>query len=434
MSYEPSFQAPTNVQSEEATGRHIITFRDDGLTEGLAMLQQSAGVARLANAADFTESALDLSQADADGGAVFPSLGLAVVKLEPDALTGLMSALDGDSSILAVEPERMFYALGNGSWPLGYLRGYRDAVNDLFDRSTEEARTSADADAAAVGFVDDANSTWGLKAANVINSRFTGRGIRVAVLDTGMDLRHPDFRGRSITARSFVAGTDAQDRHGHGTHCIGTSCGSRDVNGRRYGVASDAAIFAGKVLGDTGSGSTQGILAGIEWAISNGCHVISMSLGNTLATPSPAYEAVGRRALQNGCLIVAAAGNHRQSAPNPPGVVGQPANSQSILAVGAIDSQLRLAPFSCTSGGVAGGNVDLAGPGVAVYSSVPMSRRYAVFSGTSMATPHVAGITALYAEAYRARGAQLWQLLVSRARRLSISSQDVGTGLVQAPV
>jgi len=137
----------------------------------------------------------------------------------------------------------------------------------------------------------------------------------------------------------------------------------------------------------------------------------------------------GQRSLQNRCLIVAAAGNHRQ--PPPPDTVGQPANSPSIMAVAAVDNQLRLAPFSCGSGPVAGSKVDIAGPGVAVYSSVPMPARYAVFSGTSMATPHIAGIAALWSQATGAKGFQLWQQLTSRARSLPLPMSDVGSGLVQ---
>lgn len=159
----------------------------------------------------------------------------------------------------------------------------------------------------------------------------------------------------------------------------------------------------------------------------NRCQVISMSLGNTLATSSPAYENAGRRALQNGSLIVAAAGNHR------PGTVGQPANSPSILAVAAVDNRLRLASFSCGSGAAPGAKVDIAAPGVSVYSSVPMPGRYASFNGTSMATPHVAGIAALWSQASKTRGFQLWQQLISRTRPLSLPMADVGSGLVQAP-
>jgi len=116
--------------------------------------------------------------------------------------------------------------------------------------------------------------------------------------------------------------------------------------------------------------------------------------------------------------------------------VDRPANCPSILAVAAVDSRLGIAPFSCGGINPDGGGVDLAGPGVNVYSSWPMPTRYRTISGTSMATPHVSGIAALWLEA---RGLDttaeaLWQLLVANAQRLPLPARDVGTGLVQAPV
>lgn len=427
MSEQPSFSVPSIAQADETTGRYIVTFRDDAVTEGLAMLSAQASIAGLPNAADFSESAIDLNQLESAGGAVFPTLGMAVVSLDDTALNNLMTTAGDDSPILAIEPERIFYALAEGL-PVDYMRGYRDAVNHLYEKTTA-AEKSPEMEAEAC-FADDAQSTWGLKATKVITSRYTGKGIKVAVLDTGMDLQHPDFKGRAIVAKSFVPGETVEDGRGHGTHCIGTSCGSRDANGRRYGVASEAAIYVGKVLNNSGSGNGAWILAGMEWAIASGCQVISMSLGNTVPTPSTAYETAGRRALQNGCLIVAAAGNN-----GPTGTVGQPANSPSIMAVAAVDNCLVVAPFSATSGSASGANVDIAGPGVKVYSSVPVNQgRYAIYNGTSMATPHVAGIAALYAQAMPdARGARLWQLLTSRARRLQQPTARVGSGLVQAP-
>ena len=124
---------------------------------------------------------------------------------------------------------------------------------------------------------------------------------------------HPDFAGRTVTTQSFITGEAAEDGHGHGTHCIGTAAGpAQPGEGRRYGIATGAEIFAGKVLSNAGSGADAGILAGIEWAITNGCRVISMSLGSDVREPSATYEAVGRRALDAGTLIVAAAGNNAQ--------------------------------------------------------------------------------------------------------------------------
>ncbi|ELP30157.1 S8 family serine peptidase [Rhodopirellula baltica] len=437
---EPTFTAP---QGEQLTGKYVVTFRDDAAKEGMELLQQKGGKLELPDSKDAEGAGVDVEQLNEAGGAYFSTLGVAVVTLDEEAAGNVMGIAGADSSVLDVEPERMFYALADEDpLPLSYvryMRGYRDAVNTLYDKAVGGVLGDEGTEAAAT-FFDDAQSTWGLKATGTVASKISGKGIKVAVLDTGMDLAHPDFTGRSITHQSFIPGETVQDKNGHGTHCIGTACGRNDNNGRRYGVAGDSEIFVGKVLSNAGSGPTSGILAGMDWAIANRCEVISMSLGNSLKTKSTAYERVGRRALNGGCLIVAAAGNHRlrgNSDGTRPGLVGQPANSDSILAVAAVDNRLSHARFSCESGASPGANVNVAGPGVAVYSSWPATvapNRYHSISGTSMATPHVSGIAALYAEAFAARGAQLWQLLVSRAQPLPLATHLVGSGLVQAPI
>jgi subtilisin len=282
-----------------------------------------------------------------------------------------------------------------------------------------------------------------LQATKVTSNRFSGAGIKIAVLDTGFDLTHPDFVGRTITTKSFISGEEVQDLQGHGTHCIGTSCGPLTPPDfsypRRYGVAYQAEIFIGKVLSNAGSGSDGGILAGIDWAVSNGCHVVSMSLGAPARlgeTYSTIYETVAQRALSQGTLIIAAAGNESYR-PNTINPVGRPANCPSIMAVGAVDKQLQMSFFSNGSINPNGGQIDIAAPGLEVYSSwstkaYPMAR-YNTISGTSMATPHVAGIAALHAEATGKRGLELWALLMQNAQRLPLPSVDVGIGLVQAP-
>ena len=131
-------------------------------------------------------------------------------------------------------------------------------------------------------------------------------------------------------------------------------------------------------------------------------------------------------------MIIAAAGNES----NRPGLIAavdRPANCPSILAVAALDNRLQVAFFS--NGGINpnGGGVDIATPGVRVLSSVPMPTRTGFKSGTSMATPHVAGIAALWAEARNLSGGALASALTASARRLTLPSRDVGAGLVQAP-
>ncbi len=434
MSVQPSFQLPASAYTDETTGRYIVTFRDEAVNEGLQKLERDFGVSKMPSAADFPESVMDMAQADTEGGGVFPSLGVAVVTLPPDAMSRVtMESATPDSSILAIEPERIFYALNDGL-SLTYLAGYCDAVNNLYEKAA--GATTGATGIAAEKYEDDAQSTWGLKATKAVSSPYSGKGIRVAVLDTGLDLNHPDFNGRDIVSKSFVPGQSVQDGNSHGTHCIGTACGYVDMNGRRYGIAYQSTIFAGKVLGNEGSGQSGWIIAGMEWAVAAKCHIISMSLGNPNPNPSVAYETIGRRSLEKGCLIVAASGNHRNDwRVRPPRTCGQPANSPSIMAVGAIDNSQYLAPFSAGSGSAEGAHVDIAGPGVDIYSSIPVDMgRYGTYSGTSMATPHVSGIGALWAEAYRSVGRELWQLIVSHSRRLPIPSEDVGAGLTQAPL
>jgi subtilisin family serine protease len=243
----------------------------------------------------------------------------------------------------------------------------------------------------------------------------------VAVLDTGLDLGHPDFAGRVIGTAQFV-GQPVQDLHSHGTHCIGTACGPKAPAGStpRYGISYRSSIFAGKVLSNSGNSVGGSVLAGMNWAIANRCQVISMSLGGS-GGPVPAYTAAGNAALNNGLLMIAAAGN--EASPT-----GQPANSPTIMSVASLDNTLRPSSFSNF------GKVEIAGPGRDVFSSVPRPTRYGFKSGTSMATPHVAGCAALWAETSpNLRGIHLWRKLQATARRLPFPASRVGAGLVQAP-
>lgn len=424
--------------SPETTGRFIVTFREGAHTEAMAALKKHAGLtkAKMLTSADFGESGVDMAQFPDSGGVMFDHIGVAVVSIDPTAAGAMAQEAGDNSSILAIEPEGFMYALGElQPLTLDYLRGFRDAADSIYSHASQRA-TEAEGAEVSVAFVDTAALTWGLQASKVATSNFTGNGIKVAILDTGLALAHPDFAGRPVVSKSFIPGiVSANDGHGHGTHCTGTSCGPRKPSiGRRYGIAHKAQIHIGKVLSDQGSGVDSGILAGIDWAIRNKCAVISMSLGANAQTTTVAYETVGQRALNAGTLIVAAAGNNANRSSGNFGFVGRPANSRSFMSVAAVDASLRVANFSARDTVQAAGTaVDIAGPGVAVYSSWLMPTRNNTISGTSMATPHVAGIAALWAEATGARGAALWQRLIVNARSLGAPVVDVGRGLVQAP-
>lgn len=407
------------------TGRYLLVL-------GGALLGQDDAAARSA-VRDLTglqtvTSTRDRSGTPAGGQpapTLFGELGIAVADLTSEQL----GAARADERVVAVEPERVLHAIG-GPLSEQYLRGFADAARFLHGQAVAAAPGSVDA----AQFGDTDQLTWGLQATGVAEARETGAGVAVAVLDTGLDLGHPDFAGRQIESRSFVEGQPVQDVQGHGTHTAGTTAGPlAPSSGRRYGVAHEATLLVGKVLGDDGSGTDAQILEGIDWAITRGARVISMSLGADVDEVSQAYESVGRRALDAGSLIVAAAGNNAERSKGDVGFVGVPANSPSIMAVAAVDSALNIADFSAASSGVAGGQVDIAGPGVDVYASWPMPRRTNTISGTSMATPHVSGIAALWSQRTGATGQQLWAQLTQAAQRLPLASGDVGSGLVRAP-
>ena len=386
--------------ADGTTGRYLILLEDDWST-ATEELNRVAGIR-----AESTAEATDNDPLWDAPGVVMQELGVALVTADDDQVTALARAADERGPIALIEPER-------------------------FVRAIETTAPAAEAEA-----VDETLFTWGLQATGAPNSRMTGKGVKVAVLDTGFDLKHPDFAGRTVVSSSFVQGEEVQDGHGHGTHCIGTSCGPRDLeSGPGYGVAYEAEIYAGKVLSNAGSGADGGILNGINWAITNGCAVVSMSLG-AATQPGQAYsrtfERVATRAMQKGTLIIAAAGNESDRRAGRVNPVGHPANCPSIMSISAVDVAKKMAWFSCGTVDTVGA-VDLTGPGVDVYSSWPTPLRYKRISGTSMATPHLSGLAALVAQATGARGFELWARLAQQARRLPLPSTDVGAGLGQAP-
>ncbi|WP_104524476.1 S8 family serine peptidase [Blastococcus atacamensis] len=413
------------------TGRQVVVLAGTG--DDARVDWGRVGVHQVADSRDFTDGDVPPEALRDAEATVFSALGIAVVTADPGQVSRLQSAEAAGRPVLSVSPELVHHVLGDES--RSYTAGYRDGVADLAGRLlSEDAAPGAARPAAPTRFEDTAQATWGVQAVRADVSARSGRGIRVAVLDTGFDAAHPDFTGRSVTARSFVPGEDAHDGHGHGTHCIGTACGPRSPStGPRYGVAHEAEIYAGKVLGTDGSGTDAGILAGINWAVTSGCPVISMSLGADVVQVHPPYSAAGRRALQQGSLIIAAAGNNADRRAGDVGFVGAPANSVEIMAVGALDQALEMAYFSARSLPARGGQVDIAAPGWQVYSAWPMPTRYNTISGTSMATPHVAGLAALWAEATGRRGLELWATLLQESERILQPSVDAGSGLAIAP-
>jgi subtilisin len=227
------------------------------------------------------------------------------------------------------------------------------------------------------------NSSWGvdrIDAEKTHASGFTGTGAKIAILDTGIDYTHSDL-GNYAGGYDFVnEDSDPADDHGHGTHCAGIAAATRG-DGGVVGVAPGASLYGVKVLDSEGSGYYSDIAAGLDWCVTNGVHVASMSLGG--GRGSTTLELACNSAADSGVFVVAAAGNDGRNR------VSYPAKYPSVVAVSATDDADGLAWFSNT-----GDEIELAAPGVAITSTV-RGGGYESWSGTSMACPHVAGVAAL---------------------------------------
>lgn len=410
------------------TGRYLVLLEPKGLKAGVGALSYSAAIV-LDHVAPRDDTPIDARSIEEGRGLLFPELGVAVVNPAPDQVATVSATVAASSAILEMEPERFVYAT---PFDAAYLRGFRDAVNHLYDKLVDPA-----GELGPEAMPGDDQYTWGLIATRVNATSQTGQGVRVAVLDTGIDLAHPDLQGRVSASRSFIVGESVDDGNGHGTHTAGTACGPRQPRGLpRYACATAADLLVGKVLGNSGRGTDAGIIAGIQWALDERADIISMSLGSPVAPGqnySAVFEQVGRRAIARGTLIVAAAGNDSRRTRGVPQPVSHPANCPSIMGVGAVDRNFTPADFSNGGINTNGGKVDIVAPGVDVRSSWP-GGQYRNLDGTSMATPHVAGIAALWAQVDPTlRGDALWARLIQMTKALGGSARDVGAGLVQAP-
>lgn len=243
-----------------------------------------------------------------------------------------------------------------------------------------------------------------VRAPTAWHAGFDGAGVRVAVIDTGVDATHPDLRGKVALARNFTDSRDVADHFGHGTHVAATIAGTGAASqGARRGVAFAATLLSAKVLDDNGYGTFSSVIRGMEWSAAHGARVANMSLGS--GEPSdgtdPVSQAVDRLTARYHTLFVVAAGN---SGPTPASI-GSPAAADAAVTVGAVDGTDALADFSSRGPRVGDYAIkpDITAPGVDIIEAraagtslgEPVGRYYTKLSGTSMATPHVAGAAAL---------------------------------------
>ncbi|MFD7502358.1 S8 family serine peptidase [Streptomyces sp. NPDC059850] len=270
-----------------------------------------------------------------------------------------------------------------------------------------------------------------------------GEGVKVAVLDTGIDATHPDVKDAVADSKSFVPDQTVKDGHGHGTHVADTIAGGgAGSEGKYKGVAPGAKLLVGKVMNDAGEGYSSWIIEGMEWAAASDAKIVSMSLGGPATGPSdPLSEAVDQLSASSGALFVIAAGN---SGPFE-GTVETPGIANSALTVGAVDKSDKWATFS--SRGPRTGDYavkpEITAPGVNITAAraagtsmgTPVNDLYTASSGTSMATPHVAGAAAIVAGAHPDwSGQQIKDALASTAKtRASDGPFTQGDGRVDVP-
>jgi len=441
----------TNPSRQAFTGRSIIVFRQTEERElersqhMEAVLRNKAGARAVASSLDYGTNPLDLAEVASADAMTMPRLGIAVV---PES-TGLAGLATPDSDIEAIIPERWDY-LCNDEMPGSISRALRSLedsesfidpagvrklstllrmLKQLTDALAESPVASARPDGDwSERYADTPEATWGLQATRVLTSKYSGRGVRVAVIDTGLDMAHHDFQGRQIVRALFAPpGTGIDPTHSHGTHCAGTACGPRTpTTGPRYGIAFDSELYALKVFNDESRpGARRGdVIAAMDYANRNNCRVLSLSLGSaTNGAEDLEYSRVITRLRRAGSLTIAAAGNEGRMGYK----VGAPASSADAVAVAAIDAALKRADFSNT------GAIDIAAPGVGVLSSV-IGGGTASYNGTSMAAPHVAGIAALWLQHDMTQTPDQLEMTLRRtAIRLTQSAAEVGVGLVQAP-
>lgn len=259
---------------------------------------------------------------------------------------------------------------------------------------------------------------------------FTGKDVTVAVLDTGVDETHPDLAGSVVESKNFSDSDSTDDRHGHGTHVAATVSG----DGKYKGIAPDSKIVNGKVLGDHGGGRESDIIAGMEWAASK-AKIINMSLGSSWPDEGtdPMSLALNRITAQTGALFVVAAGNSG-------GSIGSPASADAALTVGAVDRDDNLAAFSSRGPRWVNNAIkpDITAPGVDIVAAkakngqigTPVGDAHVALSGTSMATPHVAGAAAILASQHPAWKAEdIKATLMNTAKpNPSLTVYDQGSG------
>ena len=277
------------------------------------------------------------------------------------------------------------------------------------------------------------NEDWAIRRMHLENVKWTGKGVPVAILDSGLQFSHEQFKERTITSQSFV-GRSATDKNGHGTFCTGLLAGDKDGQGYQFGVAKDVKLFIAKVLDTNGYGETVNVLKGIFWALQNNCKILSISIEEPVSANKYLYDRAFKFTLFKGSLCFVPAGNGSRR-PNDINTLSLPGSSNLAVTVGAINAQNEIYALSNRAG--KGQEIDLVAPGERVYSAKIVrpygNESYTYDSGTSMAVPLVAGTAALLWEKFPdATADEIKQKLLEMAKREQHwCAEDTGYGVLQ---
>lgn len=406
---EENPKIPDNIFESE-TGRYLLIYDSLNKPKNLQEISQSLKVFNDPKATGIRENNKVLTDILENKNRYIDSIGVALAKIEPHDLR----RVNNSPNSFKIVPEKIIQKQVSLTQP------------PLTDDYLEKEK----------------NCSWGIHKLQVLLSDYDGKGVTIGILDTGIDINHPDFirhyPNRKIEA-DYIIGKSPQDRDGHGTHCIGIASGFKDANGVRYGVASKSNIYAVKVLNKHGKGKQWSVLKGMDKAIDYGCNVISMSLGtqhNSKDNYDIAYERMVKKADDNNCIIVTAAGNDSDR-PKTKNAIGYPASGNTIITVNAINNNFMIYELANQAKYRYDQDIDFVAPGVQVYSAwsrtgKPKKANH-VMTGTSMATPFVAGLVALLKQKFPyATNSQIKQSLFNltdEEQRKKLDVWDYGQGL-----